>query len=521
MDRQCAVLMPVFSLPSRFGIGCFDREAYAFVDFLADAGQSMWQVLPFCQTGFGDSPYQSISSFAGNPYFIDLEQLVGDGLLSWEECESVWFGSDQERVDYGALYENRYPILRKAYGRFADAIKGAIDIPASSQKKEYQAFLDKEAYWLKDYAMFMAIKNREEGRNWLSWEKPLRDRDSKAMESAEKELADEIGFYSFMQYEFERQWEKLHAYAREKGISIIGDIPFYVAMDSAATWAHRDVFLFDKKGEPEAVAGCAPDAFSKTGQLWGNPLYDWKALKSSGYAWWINRIARNLEFYDMLRIDHFNGFAEYYAVPYGDETAEKGKICKGPGMDFFRALTESLGEVPIIAEDLGIITPATEKLLKDTGYPGMKVLQYAFDWTEYSYYLPYNHIPNSVVYTGTHDNTTTRAWIEELSDHDRDFARRYIHSENTDYGTFVWDMIREAYRSVSDLCVIPLQDYLVKGKEARINKPGTLGENWQWRLQPNFLSKELSSSIRELAKLYGRIPAKKEVEEEDGDEPAD
>lgn len=514
MKRQCAILMPVSSLPSRFGIGCFDREAYAFIDFLAEAGQSMWQVLPFCQTGFGDSPYQSVSSFAGNPYFIDLEQLIGDGLLTWQECESTWFGSDPERVDYGAMYENRYPLLRKAYERFCAAMAGTVENGASSQKKEYQAFLDKEAYWLRDYALYMAIKNREQGKNWMTWEEGLRDRDPKALAQAENELADELGFYMFQQYEFERQWEKLHAYAAKKGISIIGDIPFYVAMDSAATWAHREIFQFTKDGEPAAVAGCAPDAFSRTGQLWGNPLYDWKKLKKSEYRWWINRIARNLEFYDVLRIDHFNGFAEYYAVPYGDETAENGKICKGPGMDFFKALKETLGEVPIIAEDLGTLTPVTEKLLKDTGYPGMKVLQYAFDWTEYSYYLPYNHIRNSVVYTGTHDNTTTRAWIEELSEHDRDFARRYIHSENTDYGTFVWDMIREAYRSVSDLCVIPLQDYLVKGKEARINHPGTIGENWQWRLQPNFLSADLSRSIHDLAKLYGRIPKKEKTEKE-------
>ena len=474
MKRQCGILMPVFSLPSRFGIGCFDREAYAFIDFLKNSGQSTWQVLPFCQTGFGDSPYQSVSSFAGNPYFIDLEQLIGDGLLTWQECESVWFGSDNEKVDYGAMYENRYPLLRKAYERFRDCMNGHLHIGASSQKAEYEAFLKKEAYWLRDYALFMSIKQREKGKSWQTWETGLKMREE--------------------QYEFERHWEKLHAYAKKQGISIIGDIPFYVAMDSAASWAHKEIFRFDKDGNPIDVAGCAPDAFSKTGQLWGNPLYDWKALKKSGYKWWINRIARNMEFYDTLRIDHFNGFAEYYAVPYGDETAENGTVCKGPGMDFFKALKKQLGDVPIIAEDLGTLTPVTEKLLEDAGYPGMKVLQYAFDWTEYSYYLPYNHIKNCVVYTGTHDNTTTRAWIEEISDHDRDLARRYIHSENTDYGTFVWDMIREAYRSVADLCIIPLQDYLVKGKEARINHPGTLGENWQWRLQPHFLSRDLSES---------------------------
>ena len=514
MKRQCGILMPVFSLPSRFGIGCFDSQAYRFIDFLKESGQSMWQVLPFCQTGFGDSPYQSVSSFAGNPYFIDLEQLIGDGLLTYQECESVWFGSDRESVDYGAMYENRYPLLRKAYERFKDSISGRLHNGAAAQAKEYKAFLEREAYWLRDYSLFMSIKQREQGRSWQTWEDGLKMRDPKALQKAEEELADEMGFYFFQQYEFERHWDKLHRYAKEKGISIIGDIPFYVAMDSAAAWAHKEIFRFDKDGTPIDVAGCAPDAFSKTGQLWGNPLYDWKALKKSGYRWWINRIARNMEFYDVLRIDHFNGFAEYYAVPYGDETAENGKVMKGPGMDFFKNLNKELGDVPIIAEDLGTLTPVTEKLLEDAGYPGMKVLQYAFDWTEYSYYLPYNHIRNCVVYTGTHDNTTTRAWIEEISDHDRDLARRYIHSENTDYGTFVWDMIREAYRSVADLCIIPLQDYLVKGKEARINHPGTLGENWKWRLAPNFLSGELSRSIYQLAKLYGRIPKAEKKDDE-------
>lgn len=516
MTRKSGILMPVFSLPSRFGIGCFDREAYAFIDFLVESGQSCWQVLPFCQTGFGDSPYQSVSSFAGNPYFIDLEQLIEDGLLTWDECNAVFFGSEQERVDYGAMYENRYPLLRKAYERFADGIGDRAQNGASAQKDEYQAFLGREAYWLRDYALFMAIKQKEQGKSWLEWEPQYAQRDEQALRDAQAELSEEIGFIYFQQYEFLRQWNKLHAYAQKKGIQIIGDIPFYVAMDSAATWAHREIFQFDAQGEPIAVAGCAPDAFSKTGQLWGNPLYDWDKLKESGYRWWINRIARNLEFYDVIRIDHFNGFAEYYAVPYGDETAENGTKEKGPGMDFFSALAGALGEIPIIAEDLGTLTPVTEKLLKDSGYPGMKVLQYAFDWTEYSYYLPYNHINNCVVYTGTHDNTTTRAWIEEISDHDRDFARRYIHSENTDYGTFVWDFIREAYRSVADLCIIPLQDYLVKGKEARINNPGTLGQNWQWRLQPNFLSEELARSIYALTKLYGRLP--KPVEEEQTEE---
>ncbi len=507
-NRKSGILLPVFSLPSKFGFGCFDKEALAFIDFLSEAGQSYWQVLPFCQTGFGDSPYQSVSSFAGNPYFIDLEQLIEDGLLTWDECNNTWFGSDVERVDYGAMYENRYKVLRIAYERFRD--RGE----KNEEKEAYESFLEKHLYWLEDYALFMAIKEMHNGQNWMEWEEEYISRDPKALAAVKEEMADYIGFIFFQQYEFEKHWEKVHEYAKKKGISIIGDIPFYVSMDSSATWAHQEIFQFDSDNRPVAVAGCPPDAFSKTGQLWGNPLYDWKYLKKTGYEWWIKRVARNMEFYDALRIDHFNGFAQYYAVPFGDETAENGSMNKGPGMDFFKALKKQLGEIQIIAEDLGTLTPATEKLLADSGFPGMKVLQYAFDWTEYSYYLPYNHIENCVVYTGTHDNTTTRAWIEEISDHDRDLARRYIHSEYTDYGTFVWDFIREAYRSVADLCIIPLQDYLVKGKEARINNPGTMGENWQWRLQPGFLSGDLARSIYDLTKLYGRLPKVVEKKEE-------
>ena len=352
----------------------------------------------------------------------------------------------------------------------------------------------------------MALKKKYEGKSWTDWEKGERLRDQKALEAAAQELSDDIDFYRFLQFEFDRQWKKLHAYAKEQGIKIIGDIPFYVAMDSAATWAHSDIFKFDKDLVPTVVAGCPPDAFSPTGQLWGNPVYDWKKMKRGGYNWWIQRFARNFEFYDVVRLDHFNGFAEYYEVPYGDKTAEHGTVVKGPGIDFFRTVKKQLGEVAIIAEDLGNITPATEKLLEGTGYPGMKVLQFAFDPSESSYYLSYNHVKNAVVYTGTHDNTTTRAWIEQCSDHDRDFARRFIHSENTDYGAFTWDFIREAFRSVCDLCIIPIQDYLVKGEEARLNTPGTAQGNWQWRVLPDFLSKELAHSIYDLTKTYGRLP---------------
>ena len=503
--RKSGILMPVSSLPSAHGIGCISKEAYEFVDFLKASGQSLWQVLPLGPTGYGDSPYQSLSTFAGNPYFICLDTLAEEGLLTRDEIGRTFFGSSEERVDYGAIYQGRYLMLRIAYGRFLD--KGGDEEP------DYKEFLQKEAFWLDNYALFMALKGHYAGRSWMEWDAPLREREPAALEEARAELSEEVGFWCFQQYEFQKQWTKLHKYANKQGVEIIGDIPFYAAMDSADAWSHPEAFQFDRQMRPIAVAGCAPDAFSATGQLWGNPLYDWKAMKKDGYGWWIRRIARSREMYDVIRIDHFNGFDSYYAVPYGDRTAENGTQEKGPGMAFFRELRAQLGDVKLIAEDLGTLTPSSERLLKSSGCPGMKVLQYAFDWTESSLYLSYNHIRNCVVYTGTHDNNTTRAWIEEISDHDRDFARRFIGSENTDYGKFTWDFIREAQRSVADTCIIPLQDYLVKGSEARINCPGTQGNNWQWRLKPHFLSRELADSIRRMTQLYGRLPEQNRAKE--------
>ena len=502
-------MYPIFSLPSRFGIGCFSKEAYEFVDFLASAGQGYWQILPVGPTGFGNSPYQPFSTFAGNPYFISPESLVQEGLLNWDECNGCYFGSDQQSVDYGALYENRFKLLKIAFDRFMER--------GMNEGNEYKKFLEKEAFWLSDYALFMAIKEDQGGASWLEWDEKYKKRDSDAIKAAEDELKESVEFFRFQQYEFDHQWRKLHAYANSRKVKIIGDLPFYVALDSADAWSHPEVFKMDENLSPKEVSGCPPDAFSPTGQLWGNPVYDWEALKSDGYGWWIRRIERNYEFYDVIRIDHFHGFAEYYAIPFGDPTAEHGSLLKSPGMDFFNALKDSLGDIHLIAEDLGNNTPENEKLLEDSGFPGMKVLQYAFtSWD--SYYLNHRHIRNCVVYTGTHDNTPTRAWIEEISDGERDFARRYINSMNTDYGRFVWDFIREAYRSVADLCIIPIQDYLCRGREARINCPGWQGGNWQWRLAPNSLSNELCRSIRELSELYGRIPQDKPKASEDGDD---
>ena len=507
LQRVCGILMPISSLASRYGIGCMSKEAYEFVDFLAEAGQSCWQILPLGPTGCGDSPYQPLSAFAGNRYFIDPVTLTEDGLLTREECDTFDFGRDPEKVDYGKMYENRRLILAIAFERFRGQ--------NLAMSEEYLDFMVESQDWLPDYALFRAYKRSVNEASWQEWEDDMRLRRPAAMDEARAALKDQIELVYFEQFEFQRQWKRLRTYANEHGVKIIGDLPFYVSLDSADAWAHPEAFRFDEALRPIEVAGCPPDAFSPTGQLWGNPVYDWDAMKENGYRWWIRRLARNFELFDVVRIDHFHGFESYYAVPAGDETAENGEKRRGPGMDFFNALHAELGaDVPIIAEDLGEITPETEALLEATGYPGMNVLQYAFDWTEYSYYMTYNHKKHSVVYTGTHDNMTTRQWIASLNDHDRDLARRFIHSEYTNYDAFVWDFIREAYRSPADLAVIPLQDYLVKGAEARLNTPGMAWGNWQWRLRPDFLSHELAHSSYELAKLYGRLPKKDTVKEE-------
>ena len=499
--RDNGILFPIFSLPSKFGIGCFSKEAFEFIDFLYDAGVGYWQILPIGPTGFGDSPYQPFSAFAGNSYFISPEKLIEDGLLTYDEAYHFDFGNNEESVNYGALYENRFKLLSLAFDKFKQN--------NLAESEEYKKFIKNSKFWLEDYCLFMSIKNISKGKSWLEWEDGLRLRNTAALKAFSKENKDLIDFYKFEQYEFDKQWTNIRNYAQDKKIKIIGDIPFYVSLDGADCWSHPEAFLMDEDCKPSVVAGCPPDAFSPTGQLWGNPIYDWKNRKENGYSWWMERIKRSYQLYDVIRIDHFHGFSDYYAVPFGDKTAENGKMCKGPGIDFFNVLYKKFGdltdkEFKLIAENLGVVTDENVKLLKDSNIAGMNVLQYAFtSWN--SIYVTHRHELNSVVYTGTHDNTTTRAWIEEISDGDRDFARRYLNSMNTDYGAFVWDFIREAYRSVSKLCIIPLQDYLVLGKEARINNPGNGDNNWKWRLKPNFLSHELSMSIRKLGETYDRV----------------
>ena len=497
--RASGILMGISSIPSKYGIGCFSKEAYDFVDQLKMAGQQYWQILPLGPTGYGDSPYQSVSTFAGNPYFIDLETLIDKKLLTKEECESCDWGGSESYVDYEKMYLSRYKLLRKAYER-AD-LKNAPD---------YMVFLKKEKDWLLDYCLFMAIKNAQNGKCWIDWPEELKDRHSKAVKEAEKELAEEVGFYSFQQYCFTTQWNKLKEYANEKGIQIIGDVPIYVALDSSDAWANPEMLQFDEDYNPKAVAGCPPDAFSESGQLWGNPLYDWKKLKKDNYGWWVQRMSHSLKLYDVVRIDHFRGFDEYYAIPYGDETAENGEWEKGPGMELFRALHKEIRELRVIAEDLGFLTESVLEMLKESGFPGMKVLQFAFDGSEDSSYLPYKYDSNCVVYTGTHDNETTKGWLENLQGHDLKFVREYINCYEQPVNDCVWALIRTALSSVAELAIIPIQDYLCLGNEARMNAPSTLGDNWKWRLTKNQISETTLYHMREVTRIYGRLAKEKE-----------
>lgn len=493
MMRECGMLLPVASLPSKYGIGAFSKEAYEFIDTLKEAGQHYWQILPLGPTSYGDSPYQSFSAFAGNPYFIDLDSLVEEGLLTKEECEEADFGDDPRDIDYGKIYFNRFPLLRKAYERWL--LEG------------HTADEARKALWqeTKEYCFFMALKNRYEGKSWIYWDGDIRLQKQETMEELEYELAAESGFYAFLQMKFEEQWGALKSYANEQGIRIIGDIPIYVAFDSADSWYHPELFQFNEEREPVAVAGCPPDGFSAIGQLWGNPLYQWDYHAKTGYEWWMRRMEYSFRMYDVVRVDHFRGFDEYYSIPAGSETAIHGTWEKGPGIEIFQKMQEKFGKLDIIAEDLGFLTPSVLKLVKDTGFPGMKVLEFAFDSREESDYLPHNYTPNCVVYTGTHDNNTIRGWYESLDEADKQLSIDYMNNGHTPAAKIHWDFVRLALSSVARLAVIPVQDYLGLGVEARINEPSTLGKNWRWRMLNGEITEELAVKCRRIAKLYGRV----------------
>lgn len=498
MMRTSGILMHISSLPSQYGIGTLGREAEKFVDFLAAAGQSYWQILPICPTSYGDSPYQSFSSFAGNPYFIDLELLCKEGLLTRRECMAYSWGESDAKVDYGILYQNRYALLKKAYARFAE-----------QEPEDFSAFCKDEQGWLDDYAEFMALKDANQGAAWSQWKRELKFRDKAAMEEARREYAQEISFYKMLQYLFFMQWRRLKAYANQKGISIIGDVPIYVAGDSADVWTNPKQFYLDRELNPIEVAGCPPDAFSDDGQLWGNPLFRWDVMKQDGYHWWTDRIRAMSRLYDVVRIDHFRGFDSYYAIPAKDKTARNGAWKKGPGMDLFQTLEKKLGKLNIIVEDLGFLTPSVLKLVKDSGFPGMKLLLFAFDPREESDYLPHNYGSHSVVYTGTHDNDTILGWMESAPQDSVEFAKRYFHM--TEEEGYHWGMMRGAWASVSDLAIVPMQDVLGLDNRARMNTPSTLGNNWQWRALPGQITLELARKVRQYVGMYGRLCKKQKA----------
>lgn len=496
MKRESGILLPIASLPSRYGIGCFSREAYEFVDSLKRAGQSCWQILPLGPTSYGDSPYQSFSTFAGNPYFICPETLIEEGLLTEEECEEAAFCSSVEDIDYEDIYIKRYPLLRRAYER-----------SSISSHDSFLDFKEENGWWLQDYALFMAVKSRFDGRAWSQWADDIRLRRQNALDYYRRELYFDIEFHEFLQYTFFKQWKRLKDYANSRGIRIIGDIPIYVAMDSSDTWARPELFQLDDHHLPTAVAGCPPDGFSATGQLWGNPLYCWDLHRSTGYEWWLGRLSHCYRLYDAVRIDHFRGFDQYYSIPAGAATAATGRWEQGPGIDFFRVIQRELGEKEIIAEDLGYVTDSVRRMVEETGYPGMKVLEFAFDSRDTGCandYLPHNYPDNSVAYTGTHDNETITGWFQSVTPEEQKLARDYLCDYYTPEQELNLPFISLVMRSRAKLCVIPFQDYLGLDNASRINIPSTVGNNWKWRVKPEHLREEIWETIGSVTRRFGR-----------------
>lgn len=493
--RKSGILMHISSLPSPYGIGTMGKAAREFVDFLYESGQSCWQLLPICPTSYGDSPYQSYSTFAGNPYFIDLDILEEIGLLDKSDYENIDWESEPDKINYGTLYQKRYSVLRKAAKRFLQ-----------NPPKEFGLFCVENDSWLTDFALFMTLKDVHGGAPWSEWDAPFRNHDAKTLEMVARVEEDNILFWKAVQYLFFNQWSELKSYANEKGISMIGDLPIYVSLDSVDVWAHPELFQLDEGKVPKEVAGVPPDGFSADGQLWGNPLFDWEYMEENHFTWWVNRIKYLCEVYDTLRIDHFRGFDSYFAVPYGETTARNGYWKQGPGMRLFEELERAIGKQPIIAEDLGYLTDSVRELLKDSGFPGMKVMEFAFDSRDASgsEYLPHNYIPNCVAYAGTHDNDTILGWFAEASAEDTAYCREYLAiSEGQEAN---WSMMCALWSSVADLTIVQAQDILGLGSEARMNEPSTVGNNWRWRAVSGVFTKQLAQKLRRKMKIYGRLP---------------
>ena len=499
MKRESGVLLSVTSLPSKYGIGCFDQAAYDFIDWLEKAGQKYWQILPLGATSHGgayDSPYQAYSAFAGNPYFISLDALIEEGVLTEEECAAVDFGTDPVRVNYEKIYQNRIPLLRKAYER-----------SGIYENADYRAFISENSWWLDDYALFMAAREFFGNKGWNEWPYDIRMHYGYALDYYREKLYFDIEFQKYMQFKFYEQWSRLKKYANDKHIQIVGDMPIYVSPDGSDIWSHPEMFQLDKDNKPTQIAGCPPDAFSADGQVWGNPLYRWDYHKATGFHWWVTRMWYSYKLYDVVRIDHFRGFDEYFAIPAGAESAKDGHWEKGPGMDLFYTLREKLGHKQVIAEDLGLLTEGVRRLVKESGFPNMKVLQFAFDREDIgggNDYLPHNYNNNCVVYTGTHDNETIHGWFMGLSKEDKELVRDYLGDHDTANKWMYKKLIVTAMASAANMCVIPVQDWLGLDNTSRMNVPGTVDINWSWRLLPGQVTDELAAEMLIITKRYGR-----------------
>lgn len=493
-NRKGGILVHPTSFPGPFGIGDLGPAAYRFIDFMVAAKQSLWQVLPIGPTGYGDSPYQSFSSFAGQPLIISPEILKDMGLLSDKDIEPRGFS--ETKVDFGPVIIYKFELLRIAFHNF-------LDRKDEDLLNEFHSFIKEQEEWLNDYSLFMAVKDYHGGLMWCEWEREIAFPTDLVKGKWKDKLEKEVMYYSFIQFVFFKQWFALKKYANERGIKIIGDVPIFTALDSSDVWANKELFYLDEKGYPTLVAGVPPDYFSETGQLWGNPLYDWEKHKETGYKWWIKRVGLTLKMVDYLRIDHFRGFEAFWAIPYGSPNAIIGEWKEGPYEDLFYALENSLGKnMPIIAEDLGVITPKVINLRDKFNLPGMKILQFAFDNVEENPFLPHNYVPNTVCYTGTHDNDTSLGWYLKADVKSQEKVRNYMNSDGRDIS---WDFIRSCYSSVSDMAIIPLQDVLSLDSEARMNTPGTTMNNWAWRYRDSMLTEELSKKLYDVSLLYGRV----------------
>lgn len=490
-NRSSGILMHISSLPGEYGIGDFGHHAYKFVDFLWAAGQKNWQILPLGTTSFGDSPYQSFSAFAGNPYFIDLDELIEEGYISKKEVEKLSFGNDDESVNYGLLYKNKMLALKIAFANAKDKIDRDLEI-----------FYKENYAWLRDFALFMSIKADHDNVTWLKWGKEFQKYNSKTVLDFEKDNKDEILFWVFTQYFFTKQWQKLKKYANTRNIKIIGDLPIYVSTDSADVWISPHLYNLDKNFKPITVAGAPPDAFTSKGQLWGNPIYKWDLMEKDDYKWWIKRIEYSFKLFDTLRIDHFIGFEYYWEVKYGAKDASGGRWSDGPSIKLFEKIKEELGDLDIIVEDLGITSKATEELIRKTGFPNMKVLQFGFDPSGESEHLPHTYTKNMVAYTGTHDNLPIMAWFEDAKKSEFEYAVKYLKL-NYDEG-LNWGMIRGIWSSCAKLAIAPMQDFLGLGEFSRMNLPATIGENWTWRVREEDLTKELAERIKNITEIYWR-----------------